>query len=188
MTEEATANPDPLRRVVHEIEKGASRLGWDRPPTIYALVPTPELLAAPDLPADVADQLRAGWDGDPHHLSAILQDPLAEDNLEEVLPQLQWPETVGGAAVSVERVILPPEAESQIPDDPEDAANFVADHPNREDVRLTVGVLRDGRSWCAVRTRAFDDDSQVGAGAELVPELIELLSAGFEADANPGTE
>ncbi len=179
---ETRRDTNPLRTVVHEIERGAARLGWDRPPAIYALVPTGELLEAPDLPSDIADQLKQAWNGSSEHLSAIAQDPLLEDDLEEMLPHLAWPEQVVGAAVAVERAILPPEAEEQIPDDPQAAAEFVADHPDHTDVRLTVGVLRSGESWCAIRTRPFDQDDQVGSGEKLVPGLIELLLAGFEPE------
>lgn len=171
-----------LRKVVTEIEKGAARLGWDRPPAIYALVYTEELLAAPDLPEDIASQLRESWDGTATHLSAIAQDPLPEDNLEEILPELAWPDTVAGAAVAVERAILPPEAEDQVPADPEQAAEFVAAHPDHTDVRLTVGVLRTGQSWCAIRTQPFDSDDRVGMGENLVPALVDLLHLGFSPD------
>ncbi|MFT0762598.1 PPA1309 family protein [Scrofimicrobium sp. R131] len=173
-----------LKTVIHEIERGAARLGWDRPPAIYALVPTQELLAAPDLPADIAEQLRESWTGEAEHLSAILQDPLAEDNLEEILPELAWPDQVAGAAVAVERAIIPPEVEDQVPEDPHEAAHFVASHPDHTDVRLTVGVLRSGESWCAIRTRPFDSDDQVGSGENLIPGLVELLRLGF-VEAEP---
>ena len=52
-----------LANVVVDIEKGAARVGWDHAPSIYALVPTALLLSDPNLPADIAEQLRAGWDG-----------------------------------------------------------------------------------------------------------------------------
>ena len=48
-----------LANVVVDIEKGAARVGWDHAPSIYALVPTAMLLADPNLPADIAEQLRA---------------------------------------------------------------------------------------------------------------------------------
>ncbi len=170
---------EQLRTVVTESERGAARLGWDRPPAIYALVHTEQLLQAPDLPEDIADQLRESWDGTATHLSAIAQDPLPEDNLEEMLPELAWPEAVAGAAVAVERAIIPPEVEDQVPEDPQEAAEFVADHPDHTDVRLTVGVLRGGESWCAIRTQPFDSDDRVGSGENLVPGLVDLLQLGF---------
>ena len=75
-----------LRKVTEEIEVGAASRGWDRPPALYALVPTAQLLATDDVPEDVLASLREAWDGTPEHLSAILQDSIPNDELEEVLP------------------------------------------------------------------------------------------------------
>ena len=169
-----------LANVVVDIEKGAARVGWDHAPSIYALVPTALLLSDPNLPADIAEQLRAGWDGNDEHLSAIIQEDLADDDIEQVLAHLAWPETVPGAAITVERIVVPPEVEDEAPEDPEEALAFVANHPLRTDVRLAVGVLRSGESWCALRTRAFDSDDKVGQGSALVPALVDALRASLE--------
>ena len=162
-----------LANVVVDIEKGAARVGWDHAPSIYALVPTAMLLADPNLPADIAEQLRAGWDGTEDHLSAIIQEDLADDDIEQVLAHLAWPETVPGAAITVERIVVPPEVEDE-------ALAFISNHPLRTDVRLAVGVMRTGESWCALRTRAFDSDDKVGQGSTLVPALVDALRASLE--------
>ncbi|WP_242491674.1 PPA1309 family protein [Actinomyces minihominis] len=171
-----------LRKVTEEIEAGAARLGWDRPPAVYALVPTRQLLETPDIPEDVLNDLREAWDGTSEHLSAILQDSIPNDELEETLPKLAWPETVFGSALTVERIIVPPEVEDEAPEDPEAALEFISSHPARTDVRLTIGVTRDGDSWCAVRARTFDDPNRVGKGENLVPALVEALKMGFAPD------
>jgi hypothetical protein len=44
----------------------------------------------------------------------------------------------------VERVVLPPEAEADLPDDEGAALAVLADHPLRQDVRLAVAAMRDG--------------------------------------------
>ena len=80
-----------LANVVVDIEKGAARVGWDHAPSIYALVPTALLLADPNLPADIAAQLRAGWDGSEEHLSAVIQEDFADDDIERILAHLAWP-------------------------------------------------------------------------------------------------
>ena len=162
-----------LANVVVDIEKGAARVGWDHAPSIYALVPTATLLADPNLPADIAAQLRSGWDGSEDHLSAIIQEDLADDDIEQVLAHLAWPETVPGAAITVERIVVPPEVEDE-------ALAFISNHPLRTDVRLAVGVMRTGESWCALRTRAFDSDDKVGQGSNLVPALVDALRASLE--------
>jgi len=46
-------------------------------------------------------------------------------------------------------------------------------------MRMAVGVLRSGESWCAVRTRANDDDDAVAGGRDLVPGLVEAVTATF---------
>ena len=171
-----------LRKVTEEIEVGAASLGWDRPPALYALVPTAQLLATNDVPEDVLASLREAWDGTPEHLSAILQDSIPNDELEEVLPKLAWPESVFGSALTVERIIVPPSVEDEAPDDPQEALDFISNHPARTDVRLTIGITREGDSWCAVRARTFDDPERVGKGENLVPALVEALRMGFNPD------
>ena len=99
--------------------------------------------------------------------------------LEDLLAQLAWPAEVDGAALSVERSVLPPQAEqaaSAISDDDERLA-FLANHPEREDVRMVVGVLRGGESWCALRMRSHDEATQVVQGSDLVPGLVAALKA-----------
>lgn len=171
-----------LRNVVDEIEIGSSKRGWDQPPALYALVYTQDLLSAQDLPPDVEEGIRAAWNGSSSHLSAILQDFINEDQLEETLPKLAWPDSVAGVAVSVERIIVPPEVDEAAPEDPEEALKFINEHPARSDVRLTVGVLRGGQSWCEIRTKAFDQREDVVKGGNLVPQLVELIEASLSPD------
>lgn len=179
---DVSANQSALRAVVAEIESGAARVGWDRPPSIYALVPTAELMKTPEVPTDVLADLEKAWDGSETHLSAILQESMAGDQLEELLPKLAWPPSVWGAALTVERVIVPPAVEEAAPEDPDEALAFISNHPAASDVRLTIGVTREGDSWCAIRTRAFDDAGNVGSGETLVPSLVEALQIGFLPD------
>lgn len=178
-----TSRQIALANVVVDIEKTASRAGWDHAPSLYALVPTAVLLEQPDLPAEIAAGLRTGWDGSADHLSAIIQEDLPEDELEEMLARLAWPPQVLGAALTVERLVVPPEVEEQAPEDPEEALRFISNHPSRTDVRLAVGVLRGGESWCALRTRAFDSDDKVGQGSNLVPSLVEALALSLEEES-----
>ena len=86
---------------------------------------------------------------------------------------------VDGAALTVERIVLPPEAEEGLPEDADSALAALLAHPQRQDVRLAVGVLRGGPSWCAVRQRADDRDDAVGQGEDVVPGLVEGLRATF---------
>lgn len=175
----AASAPGPqaaIRRVVVELERHAAAAGWDGPVRMFALVRTADALGrdpelAGRLPADVIAAARVDRD----HLTAVEQDGLpAADSLHELLGRIAWPQTVDGAAIVVERVLLPPAAEALLPADNPQAA---AGHPQREDVRLAVGVLRGGPSACAVRTRRHDADGDVADGPDLAPQLVAALAA-----------
>lgn len=168
-----------LPGIVEEIERSCQ---WDHPSRLFSLVCTKNLLDTPGLPADIEQGIRTNWDGSEEHLSAVEQEMDPNSDEEALLAQLQWPDSVEGAAISLERLIVPPEVEAQAPEDPEEAANFIANHEARMEMRLVVGVLRNGQSWCALRMRLFDDDKSVAKGADLVPELVELLKVGFMSD------
>lgn len=160
-----------LRRVVHELERHASQVGWDQPARIFALVETSDLLSREP---DLAEAL--GVEGDADGYTPVEQEALGPDReLEEVLMEIVWPDIVPGCAVVVERLVLPPEVETQVPEESEAAAEFAANHPEREEVRIVVGVLREGGSWCALRMRSHDDDLEVLVGDDLVPGLRQLV-------------
>lgn len=168
-----------LDKAVREIERHVATGGWDGPVRVFALVRTAAALVAErglaaQLPAETVEQARR----DAHHLTAIEQEGLpAAGDLEELLGGLSWPSTVDGSAVVVERVVLPPEAEAAMPADPDEALAYLMAHPARQDVRLAVGVLRGGPSWCVIRTRADDQDSAVAGAPDLVPGLVQAVRA-----------
>ncbi|WIK63690.1 PPA1309 family protein [Gleimia hominis] len=175
----ASSPEEGLTVAVTEIERSAAQLGWDRASTVYALVPTGELLELDELPADMRNQLESTWDHSPHTLTAVIQEDLPGTDLEETLAQLGWPESVLGAAVCTERVMVPPEVQDSAPEDPQEAVEYFANHPDRDEVRIVTGVLRSGESWCAVRTRSHDEDDEVAQGMNLVPGLVDALLATF---------
>lgn len=167
---------DPaLAAAVLELERHHAKAGWDRPAQLYALVDTGQLVASE--PA-LAAQLGLDSPREQGSLTPIEQEPLAAgEELEHVLPGIVWPEMVVGCAAVVERLVLPPSADGQVPEDPEAAAEFAATHPDREEVRIVAGVTRHGASYCALRLRREDDDAAVMGGTDAVPNLIELLQA-----------
>lgn len=177
--------PDPattfLAESVREIERHVARGGWDGPVRVFALVGTQAALAAePGLAAQLAPEVVEAARADAGHLTSVEQEGLPQvESLEELLGVLTWPETVDGAAVVVERVVLPTAAEDALPPDPDEALAYLMDHPDRQDVRIAVGVLRSGPAWSALRTRAHDDDAAVAGGPDLVPGLTEALRATF---------
>lgn len=170
---------DPaLAAAVLELEAHASEQGWDRPARLYALVDTGQLAAhEPALAAlmGLDDASAAG------SMTPIEQEELTRP-LEEVLPEIAWPAEVVGCAAVVERLVLPPGLDEAIPDDPVQAEEFARTHPDRQEVRMVVGVTRAGASYCALRLRAHDDPASVVAGDDLVPQLVELLRATLEDD------
>ena len=111
---------DPaLAAAVLEIETHISEAGWDQPARLYALVETariverePALAAAMGLDSSAAQG----------SLTPVEQDQLAPDSpLERVLESVTWPPSVSGCAAVVERLVLPPEVDADIPEDPADA-------------------------------------------------------------------
>jgi hypothetical protein len=170
----------PLTRAVLEIDEYASGLGWDQPARLFALVDTARLRAQePSLAAQLGLQDEPETTG----LTPIEQDEIPADKpLDEFLGTIAWPDAVVGCALTVERLMLPPTAEAQVPQDLSDAklAKWVANHPERQEVRMTVGVLRDGSRESALRLREKDSPTEVLTGPDLVPGLVAALAATFE--------
>ncbi|WP_131741185.1 PPA1309 family protein [Actinomadura roseirufa] len=170
-----------LEEVVLDLERHWSQRDWDAPPCLYALVRSTELRAAEP---ELAEQLGLAPGADT--LAALEQPGLPEQAaVEDALATIAWPDTVTGCALVIERVVLPPDAEQEIPDDEAEAAAFAAAHPRREDVRMVVGVLRDGGRHSALRLRRHDGDDEILTGPDLVPALSDALAATFEPD-EPG--
>lgn len=168
-----------LEATVAEIESYVAADGWDQGARLYALVPTAALLARePHLAA--AFGLEPEPDDDA--LTPIEQDTEHASLLEELLATLVWPAEVVGCVAAVERVVLPPEADVDLPEDPAEAATYAANHPLRQEVRMVAGVTRTGASYCALRMRAHDQAQSVVAGPDLVPGLIELLRTTLEEE------
>jgi hypothetical protein len=175
----APTRQDAVLRAVRELEQHVAGGGWDGPVRLFALVRTADALArdrelAARLPGDVVAAAQA----DPEHITIVEQEGLPQaSSLEELLGSVSWPPTVDGAAVVTERVVVPPEVEAQLPADPEEAVTWLAQHPERREVRLAAAVMRDGTGGCAVRARDHDRDSDVAVGPNLVPGLLEGLTA-----------
>lgn len=177
-----SAGPGALERAVLELERHAARGGWDAPVRVFALIRTGQALARdPSLARELPLDLVAAAQADPEHITSVEQEDLPDaGTLEELLHQISWPAAVDGAAIVCERVVLPPEAEHDLPADPAAAVRALMAHPAREDVRMAVGVLRDGTTSCALRTRRHDEDLAVGTGPDLVPGLTAALLATLE--------
>jgi len=166
--------PDsPLRRAALEVEAHVGAEGWDQSPRLFALVPTADLIARE--PA-LADQLSS----DPDGITPVEQELDPTRELEDLLTEIEWPDAVIGCAAVIERIMLPPEAEEALPDDPEALVAAAAAHPDRREVRLVAAVVRDGRSHSAVRARE-PLEAELLEGPDLVPGLIEHLRTTLSA-------
>jgi hypothetical protein len=173
--EDDEVNPR-LDRLTLDLERHAAASGWDQPAHLYALVETEDLLRREP---QLAEQL-ASSAAEPGGLTPVDQGDLPEHaSLDELLAGIAWPAEVLGSAVTVERVMVPPTVEREMPQDEGDALQWLAEHPERQEVRLVVAVLRDGSRSAALRLRAHDDESSVLTGPDLVPGLADALAATF---------
>ena len=172
---------DPaLAAAVLEIEEHAAGSGWDQPARLFALVDTAALVQREPALASVMGLDEASAEGS---LTPVEQDPLPADlPLEGALESILWPPEVAGCAAVVERLVLPPDADPDIPEDPAAAEEFAREHPDRQEVRIIAGATRAGATYCALRLRAHDDDHSVVGGADLVPGLLELLLGTLSAE------
>jgi hypothetical protein len=170
-TVEWAEDPD-LAAAVAEVEEFAGTAGWDRPPALFALVPTAELAAAePSLQPELGAAV----------FTPIAQDALPDPDLERALAQVSWPDAVVGCVLVQEIVVLPPRARAALSE--ETAAAQAAAHPERTEARLVAGVHRDGRRACLLRVRGSAPDGEpwpMVRGAELAPNLLDSLLLTFE--------
>lgn len=182
---------NPLTRAVLEIDEYSAGLGWDQPARLFALVDTARLRAEePGLAGQLGLESgpESSDDGSGNGSAQPSLTPVEQDEipsgvpLDEFLATIGWPDAVAGCALTVERLMLPPSAESSVPDglDDEQLAKWVSGHPERQEVRMTVAVLRDGARESALRLREKDSATEVLTGSGLVPGLAEALSATFE--------
>ncbi|MGA4507244.1 PPA1309 family protein [Propionibacteriaceae bacterium G1746] len=153
-----------------DIERHVTSQGWDQPARLFALVRTDELVRnEPSLAAHLTQ-------GNPDSLSSIEQEDFhAGGDLPELLATLgrmSWPASVFGCALALERAFLAPQHESEIPQQNPD--EFVANHPQRQDMRIVVGALRDGARYGVARLLSHPDD--LLGTQELAPDLIDAVA------------
>ena len=163
----------PLQSVVGEVEGHVAEAGWDQPPQLFALVQTEQLLRAePQL-----GQTMGLVAGDPSSLTPIAQEPLGEGPLDERLASLVFGDEVLGVVLAQEVLVLPPTAEAALTE-VEDPAAAAAQHPERREVRMVVGVARGGAQACVLRLRGQtpEQDERV-TGPDLAPALAAALLA-----------
>ncbi|MFE3192355.1 PPA1309 family protein [Nocardia sp. NPDC059240] len=188
-----------LYRSIREVAEYVDGEGWDRPPQMFALVPTADLVAAEP---GLLDQL------DAHNaLTPIAQEPFPVDiageadamALDEFLGTTSWPASVEGCVLAQQIVVLPPDAEQTLDDAiaplladreaaDEAARRAALTHSERRDARLFVGVLRDGTSLSLLQVRPAEDeedpfgDLELRTAPDLATGLVEALRNTLEND------
>lgn len=170
-----------LTAAVREIDAHTAGAGWDQPARLYALVDTGDLVRREP---GLADAL--GLEGEPAEgsLTPVEQEVAPQEHLEALLERIVWPADVTGCAAVVERLVLPPGADSGLPADGESAAAYALTHPERQEVRIVAGATRTGATYCALRLRAHDEAGSVLTGPDLVPGLLELLLGTLQEEEN----
>jgi len=163
-----------LDRLTVDIERHAAAAGWDQGVHLFALVETADLLRREP---HLADELGLA-SAEPGGLTPVDQGDLPEHaSVEELLGAMTWPPEVLGTALTLERLMVPPAVERDMPQDEQEALRWLAEHPERQEVRLVVAVLRDGSRSAALRMRDHDEDTSVLTGENLVPGLADALAA-----------
>ena len=180
MTPAMTTNP-ALAAALSEVDRHLAAAGWDQPPRLYALVKTADLVRTEPALAQSLGLPSVAEIPDDENLTPVEQEtPQSGQPLDEWLSGIGWPAEVVGCVLAHEVLALPPSAEAEIPDAPD--ANPIAwasAHPQRREVRMLVGVLRDGSRASILRVRATtsDEPDDVVTGADLAPRLADALGA-----------
>jgi hypothetical protein len=167
-----------LLAAIAEVDRHLAEGGWDQPTRLYALVRTADLLASEP---NLSQTLGASMKPDADALTPVEQDaPPTGTALDEWLGEIGWPAEVAGCALSQEVLTLPPSVENDLPLDADaaDAVAWAASHPLRREVRMLVGVLRDGSRTAILRVRGTaGNPDDVVSGDDLVPRLADALAA-----------
>jgi len=170
-----TGQRDALIAALIDLEHHVAEAGWDQHPRLFALVSTDLLVASePELASTLG--LRGTADGGaPEALTAVEQDDFAVGaDVLEALAAIEWPEAVFGCAISLVRTFLPAAYEGDLPSDPHRAAEAVAAHPQRQEIRVVVGTDRARNRHGVARLVAQPDE--LLAADDLVPGLTEALA------------
>ncbi|MGC4933729.1 PPA1309 family protein [Gordonia sp. DT30] len=167
-------SPDDLGRTLREALDFLVPDGPDQTPTVFALVPTPVLaqmhpeLVAPDddsVLSLLAEEALPGSGRGPG------TEPYAA--LEEFLATASWPESVVGAAVVLDIVVLPPGSQPDLPPEQQ---------PERRAARLAVGALRGGPRLALLELVPENPDEarELRTHPDLASDLQDALSAALE--------
>lgn len=171
-----TSDIRPLNAALREAVDFVHAEGWDRPATLFALVPT-EL---------VQDVIAAGDnddDTDNSPLSLVVQDDLPDhirpgsDELGEYIATVRWPDVVVGAVLAQEIMFRNSADPDAIPRQARIFTGVVDGGPDR-----TLLQLRPSEDDIAADPFAEDKVDLLGGldGAEIAPGVTSMLRFTFE--------
>jgi hypothetical protein len=161
--------PSGLEVAMRELDVHVAEGGWDQPTRLFAIADTEALLARePQLSVELSAT---------HSLWTTIeqQEIPPHDDLDDLLGGIRWPAAVEGVALSAERIMVDEESAGDLPADPVATRRTVAEHPLRHEMRITIGVLRDGDRCTVLRLREHDHADSVIVGEDLIDGLGQLL-------------
>jgi hypothetical protein len=166
-----------LHTALVELSDQVAADGWDQTPRLFAL------FAVADLQRDAPQAARrlglAELDSRARPWVARETPFDTDDGLDEALAQIRWDDEVAGCALVLELLTLPSTTQAELPDDRAAAQRFAADHPDHAELRVVVGVLRDGTRDATVRMRDEFRSDSVLFGADLASGVARVLMATF---------
>jgi hypothetical protein len=166
---------DALVAALVDLEHHVGEAGWDQPPRLFALVLTDLLVSSEPALAASLGLRSSAQGGAAEALTAVQQDDFtADDDVLGALARIEWPAAVFGCAISLVRTFLPAAYEADLPGDPQQAAQVVAAHPHREEIRVVVGADRAGHRHGVARL--VSQPEELLAAADLVPGLGDALA------------
>ena len=166
-----------------DIERHVAADGWDQPTLLFALVPTEHIRAEqPELAAQLGVT-----DGGPALTTFEQPAPPGRRGARRVPRPHRVARRTSWAPPSWSSGSCCPRAPRPLVADRPDAATLAREHPDAQDMRIVVAVMKDDQQVSVLRLRGApgadgspdDSEDSVLTGTDLVPGLAEALLATF---------
>ncbi|MFH6876256.1 PPA1309 family protein [Corynebacterium amycolatum] len=160
-----------LNRAVREAVEYVHTEGWDRAPSLFALVPT----------AALADELI-----DSAPLTVVAQEPLPEGieggspELADFIARTSWPAGVVGAVLAQEIMVIAPEQADSFEGASLDEVRAQADGEAARQARLFSGVISEGPHLTLIQPRPTE--AELDERGPFAEDEIELKDGSGVAD------
>lgn len=160
-----------LTLAVQEIDQSISPEQDSVKIRLYALVASDKLLPV-IADEQLATQLRQDIAKTPCHLSAIEQEQLTTEVLEDLLATTFWDQTVDGCAIVAYQHTASTQAGAEAGQTNQIAS--VRNHHSYKPTRITAGVLRNGENWFILGT-SEEGKWKRRAGINVIPSLVQAM-------------